>query len=245
MSQAGVSAEKVLLDGEAIQRSLARIAHEIVEANPDLEQVALVGIHTRGVPLAQRLRRLIAERTGQEVRLGSVDITFYRDDVQVRGGEAPIHPQPVVRATKLDFPLEGKTCVLVDDVLYTGRTIRAAIEALFDYGRPARVQLAVPRRPRPPRASDPSRLRRQEPADRARRARPGAARRDRRGRPSPAHFGQRETKWVTSTSCGTTCARPTPPPRRHLISIGDLTRDDVERLLGDRAHASSARSSAR
>ena len=143
MSQAGVSSEKVVLDGEAIQRSLTRIAHEIVEANTDLERVALVGIHTRGVPLAQRLRNLIAELTGSELRLGSVDITFYRDDVQVRGGEAPIHPQPVVRATKLDFPLEGMTCILVDDVLYTGRTIRAAIEALFDYGRPARVQLAV------------------------------------------------------------------------------------------------------
>ena len=134
--------EKVLLDGEAIQRSLTRIAHEIVEANSDLDRVALIGIHTRGVPLAQRLRRLIAELTGREVSLGSVDITFYRDDVQVRGGEAPIHPQPVVRDTKLDFPLEGMTCVLVDDVLYTGRTVRAAIEALFAYGRPAKVQLA-------------------------------------------------------------------------------------------------------
>ena len=143
MSQAGVSAEKVLLDGEAIQRSLTRIAHEIVEGNPDLERVALVGIHTRGVPLAQRLRHLIAELTGRELRLGSVDITFYRDDVQVRGGEAPLHAQPVVRASRLDFALEGRTCILVDDVLYTGRTIRAAIEALFDYGRPARVQLAV------------------------------------------------------------------------------------------------------
>jgi len=142
LSQAGVSSDKILLDGEAIQRSLTRIAHEIVEGNTDLERVALVGIHTRGVPLAQRLRHLIAELTGREVRLGSVDITFYRDDVQVRGGEAPIHPQPLVRDTKLDFPLEGVTCVLVDDVLFTGRTIRAAIEALFDYGRPARVQLA-------------------------------------------------------------------------------------------------------
>ena len=119
LSQAGVSSEKILLDGEAIQRSLTRIAHEIVERNPDLERLALVGIHTRGVPLAQRLRRLIEELTGREVRLGSVDITFYRDDVQVRGGEAPIHPQPVVRDTKLDFPLGGMTCVLVDDVLYT------------------------------------------------------------------------------------------------------------------------------
>jgi len=143
LSQAGISSEKILLDGEAIQRSLTRIAHEIVEGNTDLEHVALVGIHTRGVPLAQRLRHLIAELTGREVKLGSVDITFYRDDVQVRGGEAPLHAQPIVRDTKLDFPLEGMTCVLVDDVLYTGRTIRAAIEALFDYGRPARVQLAV------------------------------------------------------------------------------------------------------
>jgi len=135
--------ERVLLDAEALQRTLHRIAHEIIEANADLGRVALVGIHTRGVPLAHRLRRLIEEFSGVEVELGTVDITFYRDDVQVRGGEAPIHPQPLVRATKLDFPLEGRTVILVDDVLYTGRTIRAAIEALFDYGRPARVQLAV------------------------------------------------------------------------------------------------------
>ena len=135
--------ERVLLDAEALQRTLHRIAHEIIEANADLGRVALVGIHTRGVPLAHRLRRLIEEFSGTDVDLGTVDITFYRDDVQVRGGEAPIHPQPLVRATKLDFPLEGRTCILVDDVLYSGRTIRAAIEALFDYGRPDRVQLAV------------------------------------------------------------------------------------------------------
>jgi pyrimidine operon attenuation protein/uracil phosphoribosyltransferase len=135
--------ERVLLDAEALQRTLHRIAHEIIEANADLDRVALVGIHTRGVSLAHRLRRLIEEFSAVEVALGTVDITFYRDDVQVRGGEAPIHPQPLVRATKLDFPLEGRTCILVDDVLYTGRTIRAAIEALFDYGRPDRVQLAV------------------------------------------------------------------------------------------------------
>jgi pyrimidine operon attenuation protein / uracil phosphoribosyltransferase len=133
---------KTLLDEQAIAKSLGRIAHEIVEGNPELDRVALVGIHTRGVPLAHRLRRLIHEFSGDEVELGSIDITFYRDDVQVRAGEAPRHPQPLVRATKLDFPLEGRTVVLVDDVLYTGRTIRAAIEALFDYGRPARVQLA-------------------------------------------------------------------------------------------------------
>jgi pyrimidine operon attenuation protein / uracil phosphoribosyltransferase len=140
---ARVSAEKVLLDAEAIARTLSRIAHEIIEGNPELDRVALVGIHTRGVPLAQRLRRLIEERVHEEVALGSLDITFYRDDVQVRGREAPLHAQPLVRATTLEFPLEGMTCILVDDVLYTGRTIRAAIEALFDYGRPARVQLAV------------------------------------------------------------------------------------------------------
>ena len=135
--------ERVILDADALERTLHRVAHEIIERNPELDSLALVGIHTRGVPLAHRLRRLIEEFAGVEVGLGTVDITFYRDDVQVRGGEAPLHPQPVVRATRLDFPLEGKTCILVDDVLYTGRTIRAAIEALFDYGRPARVQLAV------------------------------------------------------------------------------------------------------
>jgi pyrimidine operon attenuation protein / uracil phosphoribosyltransferase len=129
LSQASVSAGKVVLDAEAIERTLSRIA--------------LVGIHTRGVPLAQRLRRLVAERTGEELAVGQLDITFYRDDVQVRGGEAPMHAQPLVRSTSLDFALEGMTVVLVDDVLYTGRTIRAAVEALFDYGRPARVQLAV------------------------------------------------------------------------------------------------------
>ena len=140
---AETSAAKVLLDSDAMARTLRRIAHEIVEGNAELEGLALVGIHTRGVPLAQRLRRQISELGGVEPAAGTVDITFYRDDVSVRGRGAPKHPQPVVRATSLDFPLEGKTVVLVDDVLYTGRTIRAAIEALFDYGRPDRVQLAV------------------------------------------------------------------------------------------------------
>src|SRR5258708_13490391 len=134
---------KVVLDAEAIERTLSRIAHELIERNEDLDDVALVGIHRRGVPLAQGLRRLVAERTGHELALGQLDITCCRDDVFARGGAAPMHAQPVVRSSSLDFPLEGKTCVLVDDVLYTGRTIRAAVEALFDYGRPARVQLAV------------------------------------------------------------------------------------------------------
>ena len=140
---APVSAEKVLLDADGLARTLSRIAHEIIEANPDLDKLALVGIHTRGVPLARRLRRLVAERSGEEPLLGSVDIAFHRDDVFVRAGGAPLRAQPLVRGTELGFPLEGRTCVLVDDVLFTGRTIRAAIEALLDYGRPDRVQLAV------------------------------------------------------------------------------------------------------
>jgi pyrimidine operon attenuation protein/uracil phosphoribosyltransferase len=133
----------LLLDADAIERTLSRIAHEIVERNPELGELALIGIHTRGVPLARRLRRLIAEYTGAEPAFGALDITFHRDDVHVRAGGPPLRAQPLVRDTQLDFPLEGMTCVLVDDVLYTGRTIRAAIDALFEYGRPARVQLAV------------------------------------------------------------------------------------------------------
>jgi pyrimidine operon attenuation protein / uracil phosphoribosyltransferase len=143
MSKHAVTLGRALLDAEGIQRTLSRIAHEIIERNDDIDSVALVGIHTRGVPIAQRLRAMIAERTGCEVDLGQLDITFHRDDVLVRGGQAPRHPQPVVRDTKLDFELEGRTVILVDDVLYTGRTIRAAIDALFEYGRPERVQLAV------------------------------------------------------------------------------------------------------
>jgi pyrimidine operon attenuation protein / uracil phosphoribosyltransferase len=133
---------KILLDADALRKTITRIAHEIVERNPELDRTALIGIQTRGVPLAHRLRRLIADFGDVEVPLGSVDITFHRDDVHVRGGVVPLSPQPVVKATRLDFPLEGMTCVLVDDVLYTGRTVRAAIETLFEYGRPARVQLA-------------------------------------------------------------------------------------------------------
>jgi pyrimidine operon attenuation protein / uracil phosphoribosyltransferase len=136
-------AHRVLLDEEQLRRTLSRIAHEIIERNDDLDAVALVGIHTRGVPIAQRLRRLVEERSGIELGLGQLDITFHRDDVHVRAGSAPRRPQPLVRDTKLEFELEGRTVILVDDVLYTGRTIRAAIDALIEFGRPARVQLAV------------------------------------------------------------------------------------------------------
>jgi pyrimidine operon attenuation protein/uracil phosphoribosyltransferase len=143
MSHPAVSPAKLLLDEQSIGRTLSRIAHEIIERNHDLDAVALVGIHTRGVPIAQRLRRLVEERTGHELALGQLDITFHRDDVHVRAGHPPRRPQPLVHDTKLDFELEGRTVILVDDVLYTGRTIRAAIDALFEYGRPDRVQLAV------------------------------------------------------------------------------------------------------
>ena len=140
---APVQTAKVLLDGEVLTRALTRIGHEIVERNPDLSRVALVGIHTRGVPLAHRLRKLVAPPAGREVALGTIDVTFHRDDVYVRGGDAPLHAQPVVKATRLDFALAGTTCILVDDVVHTGRTFRAAIEALFAYGRPERVELAA------------------------------------------------------------------------------------------------------
>jgi pyrimidine operon attenuation protein/uracil phosphoribosyltransferase len=139
----GETAPKILLDGAALARTLSRIAHELIERNANLGDLALVGIHTRGVPIADRLRGLVAERSGISVDTGAVDITFHRDDVLARGGGSPLHAQPLVRGTELDFVLEGKTIVLVDDVLYTGRTIRAAIDALLEYGRPARVQLAV------------------------------------------------------------------------------------------------------
>jgi pyrimidine operon attenuation protein/uracil phosphoribosyltransferase len=143
MQQRAVASDgQILLDAEAMGRTLSRIAHEIIERNDDLEAVALVGIHTRGVPLAQRLRRLVADRTGFALPLGQLDITFHRDDVHVREGRGPRHA-PVVRDTTLPFELAGRTVILVDDVLYTGRTIRAAIDALFEFGRPDRVQLAV------------------------------------------------------------------------------------------------------
>jgi pyrimidine operon attenuation protein / uracil phosphoribosyltransferase len=144
MSHSAVSpASRILLDDEAISRTLSRIAHEIIERNEELDAVALVGIHTRGVPLAHRLRQLVAERSGETLALGQLDITFHRDDVHVRAGRAPRHAQPLVRDTKLDFELEGRTVILVDDVLYTGRSVRSALDALRDIGRPRAVQLAV------------------------------------------------------------------------------------------------------
>jgi pyrimidine operon attenuation protein/uracil phosphoribosyltransferase len=131
-----LEAATVVLDRDDMRRTLVRIAHEIIEKNPD-GAIALVGIHRRGALLAQRLHALTSELLDTAVPLGFVDISFYRDDLAIRPSA------PVVHATQLDFPIDGRTIVIVDDVLYTGRTVRAAVDEVFDYGRPARVQLAV------------------------------------------------------------------------------------------------------
>jgi pyrimidine operon attenuation protein / uracil phosphoribosyltransferase len=132
-----LSHEKVVLDGDDMRRTLVRIAHEIVERNEAGDGLGLLGIHRRGAILARRLHLLLAELLEREVPLGDLDISFYRDDLSRRA------ESPVVHSSHIDFPVDGMTIVIVDDVLFTGRTVRAAIEALFDYGRPARVQLAV------------------------------------------------------------------------------------------------------
>jgi pyrimidine operon attenuation protein / uracil phosphoribosyltransferase len=129
---------KVVLDGPDIARTIVRIAHQVVEQTEGRD-IAIVGIHRRGAVLARRLVAQVSELVGQDIPLGELDISFYRDDVGMRDPAR----QPVVHASKIDFAIDGLTVILVDDVLYTGRTVRSAIEALFDYGRPQRVQLAV------------------------------------------------------------------------------------------------------
>jgi pyrimidine operon attenuation protein/uracil phosphoribosyltransferase len=134
----------VVLDRDDMRRTLVRIAHEIVEKNPD-GAVALVGIHRRGAHLARRLQPLTSELLDSPVPLGSVDIAFYRDDLnRLAGAERAAGSEfPVVHSTELDFSVDARTIVIVDDVLYTGRTVRAAIDVIFDYGRPAKIQLAA------------------------------------------------------------------------------------------------------
>src|SRR5689334_14576533 len=131
------ASEKVVLGEDGVRKALTRIAHEILERNPGGPAPALVGIPRRGAFLARRLQALLGEQLDVEVMLGDLDIGFYRDDVATRPDA------PVLHASHIDFDIAGLTVVIVDDVLFTGRTVRAAIEALFDYGRPARVQLAV------------------------------------------------------------------------------------------------------
>ena len=133
------------MTAEQMSRTITRLAHEIIEKNPHAHDLAIVGIHTRGAFLGERLRTLLCEAGGCRYTAGNLDITFYRDDVGPRSetGVAPIAIAPLVKGSELPFSVEGATIILVDDVLYTGRTIRAAIDALFDCGRPAGVQLAV------------------------------------------------------------------------------------------------------
>ncbi|MCX8032992.1 MAG: bifunctional pyr operon transcriptional regulator/uracil phosphoribosyltransferase PyrR [Thermoleophilia bacterium] len=132
---------KVIMDEGQIARTLARVAHEIAEQVPDLSGIVLVGIQRGGVDLAERLASLLEVFCGVRPPTGAVDITFYRDDIDIRLGRQK--GQPKVHDTRLPFDVTDKTVILVDDVLYTGRTIRAAIDALFDYGRPRAVRLAV------------------------------------------------------------------------------------------------------
>jgi pyrimidine operon attenuation protein/uracil phosphoribosyltransferase len=127
------------MDADRIGRTLTRIAHEIVERNKGADDLALVGIRTRGVPIAKRLGRMIREITGQDVPTGALDITLYRDDLMRNA----VGPQPLVRKTEIQFSIDNRKILLVDDVLYTGRTTRAALDALIDYGRPKAIQLIV------------------------------------------------------------------------------------------------------
>jgi pyrimidine operon attenuation protein/uracil phosphoribosyltransferase len=125
------------MDRDRVSRTLARMAHEIVERHPDLSGVVLVGVRSRGVPLARRLSEKLKQASGAAPAVGALDITLYRDDLTT------ISAHPVLKATDIPFPIEGRTVILVDDVLYTGRTVRAALDELIDFGRPGRIELAV------------------------------------------------------------------------------------------------------
>ena len=129
----------LVMDEGGIRRALLRIAHEIVERNRGVGDIALVGIRRRGVPIAQRLARSLLEITGREVPTGALDITLYRDDLMRHA----VGPQPVLRRTEIPFSIDDRRILLVDDVLYTGRTTRAALDALIDFGRPRSIQLVV------------------------------------------------------------------------------------------------------
>jgi pyrimidine operon attenuation protein/uracil phosphoribosyltransferase len=127
----------ILMDAGRMTRTLSRIAHEILERHPDVKRLALIGVHSRGVPLARRLARRIGAVAGVEPAVGALDIALYRDDF------TSLAAQPITRGTDIVFSIDGRTVVLVDDVLFTGRTVRAALDQLIDFGRPSRIELAV------------------------------------------------------------------------------------------------------
>src|SRR5688500_11371509 len=129
----------IVMDADRIGRTLTRIAHEIVERNKGVEDLALVGVRTRGVPIARRIARALRDITGHSVPTGALDITLYRDDLMRHA----VGPQPLVRRTEIPFSIDDRKILLVDDVLYTGRTTRAALDALIDFGRPRGIQLIV------------------------------------------------------------------------------------------------------
>ncbi len=129
----------VVMDADRMARTLTRIAHEIVERNHGVDDVAIVGIRTRGVVIAERLATILAGITGRTIPAGAVDITLYRDDLM----RHTVGPQPLVRRTEIPFKIDDHKIVLVDDVLFTGRTVRAALDAIIDYGRPKAIQLVV------------------------------------------------------------------------------------------------------
>jgi pyrimidine operon attenuation protein/uracil phosphoribosyltransferase len=133
----GYRVRQELMDAERLRRTLLRMAHEIVEKQPDVRSTVLVGVRTRGVPLAKRLAKMIAEAEGVTPPVGALDITLYRDDLTT------IAAHPVIQGTDIPVSIDGRTVVLVDDVLYTGRTVRAALDELIDFGRPDRIRLAV------------------------------------------------------------------------------------------------------
>ena len=129
----------LVMDADRISRALTRIAHEIVERNRGVDCVALVGVRSRGVPLARRIAQALKTITGDDVPTGALDITLYRDDLM----RSQVGPQPLVRKTEIPFSIDDRTIILVDDVLFTGRTTRAALDALIDFGRPRAIQLVV------------------------------------------------------------------------------------------------------